>query len=65
MCYVMLENHCLDVIKQLKIMNHLGAGGFAWFMLSGYTRVMSMSVAFITLVNGHLETKRFDRFLFW
>jgi hypothetical protein len=58
----MYLNHCIDVIKQLKI---TGASGFAWFMFSGYTKVMSMAVLCITLVDGHLETNRFDGFLFW
>jgi hypothetical protein len=31
------------VIKQPKIMNHLGGSGNAWFMLSGCTGVISMA----------------------
>ena len=52
------------VIKQPKINESSGWKWFAWFMLSGYNGVMSMAVVCITLVVGHPETKRFDRFLF-
>ncbi len=55
--------YCFDVIKQLMIMNHLGGKWHDWFMLSGYTGVMSMTAVCIALVDGHPGTKRLDKFL--
>jgi hypothetical protein len=40
-------------------MNHLGEV-VVWFMLSGYTGVMSMAVVCIILVDGHPGTKRLE-----
>ena len=53
-----IGNCCFGVIKQLKLMNHLGGSGIDWFMLSGYTGVMSMAVVCIALVDDHPGTKR-------